>query len=80
MITIGCKVKLKPEVLDTKGRALLKLIHRESDKVKELKYGKYMELDIDQKEESKALEEAKTLAQNLLHNPLIETFELEVLK
>lgn len=80
MIKIGCKVKLKSEVLDTKGRAILKLIQKENPAVKDMKYGKYMELDIDQKDEKKALEQAQTLAQNILHNDLIETFELEVLK
>ena len=80
MIKIGCKVKLKPEVLDTKGRALLKLLQKENPAVKELSYGKYMELNIDQKDEKKALGQARVLAQNILHNDLIETFELEVLK
>ena len=80
MIKIGCKVKLKPEVLDTKGRAVLKLLQKESPFVKKLNYGKYMELEIDQKDEKKALEIAKVLAKNILHNELIETFELEVLK
>ena len=79
MIKIGCKVKLKPEVLDTKGRAVLKLLQKENPAVKEFKYGKYMELEIDQKDEKKALEEAQVLAQNILHNDLIETFELEIL-
>ena len=80
MIKIGCKVKLKSEVLDTKGRAILKLIQKENPAVKDMKYGKYMELEIDQKDEKKALEQAQALAQNILHNDLIETFELEVLK
>ena len=80
MIKIGCKVKLKPEVLDTKGRALLKLLQQENPAVKKLSYGKYMELEIDQKDEKKALEQARVLAQSILHNDLIETFDLEVLK
>jgi len=80
MIKIGCKVKLKPEVLDTKGRALLKLLQKENPAVKELRYGKYIELGIDEKDEKRALEQARVLAQSILHNDLIEVFELEVLK
>lgn len=79
-IKIACRIKLKPEVLDTKGRAVLKLVQKENPAVKDLHYGKYIELEIDQKDEKKALKEAEILAQNILHNDLIETFDLEVLK
>jgi len=80
MIKIACKVKLKPEVLDTKGRAILKLLQKENPAVCEFNYGKYMELLIDEKDEKQALEQAKVLAKSILHNSLIENFELEVLK
>ncbi|MBC6414954.1 MAG: phosphoribosylformylglycinamidine synthase subunit PurS [Bdellovibrionales bacterium] len=80
MIKIGCKIMLKEEVLDTKGRTLLELVQKEDFNVKKLRYGKYIEFDMNQKNREQALREAKVLAQNLLHNDLIETFQLEVLK
>ena len=80
MIKVGCKILLKKEVLDTKGRALLKLLQKEDSSVKDCHYGKYIELNIETKNPKQALEKAKALAQKILHNDLIETFELEIIK
>ena len=80
MIKIGCKVMLKKEVLDTKGRAILKAVKKEDPDVKEIRCGRYIELDIDQKDSRQALKQAENLAQNILHNNLIESFHLEVLE
>ena len=79
MIKVACKISLKKEVLDTKGRALLKLLNKEDSSVKNCSYGKYMVLDISTKDPKEALEKARGLAQKILHNDLIETFELEVI-
>ena len=79
MTKVLCKIFLKKEVLDSKGRTLLKLLQKEEDLVKECRYGKSIELHIDTKDSKKALEIAQRLAQNILHNELIETFELEIL-
>ena len=79
MIKIGIKIQLKKEVLDTKGRTILKLLKKESHLVEECKYGKYIELSFKEKDSKKALEQAKLMAKKILHNDLIENFELEVL-
>ena len=79
MIKVGCKILLKKEVLDTKGRAILKLLQKESAEIKNCFYGKYLELEIDTKDSQKALEKAKFLTQKILHNDLIESFELEII-
>ena len=79
MIKVGCKILLKKEVLDTKGRALLKLLQKEDSSVKNCAFGKYIELNIDTKNSQLALEKANLLAQKILHNDLIETFELEII-
>ncbi|MCZ0931820.1 MAG: phosphoribosylformylglycinamidine synthase subunit PurS [Oligoflexia bacterium] len=79
MIKVGCKILLKKEVLDTKGRALLKLLQKEDSSVKDCHYGKYIELNIDTKDSQQALKQAKLLAQKILHNDLIESFELEII-
>ena len=79
MIKVGCKILLKKEVLDTKGRALLKLLRKEDSSLKNCAYGKYIELNIDTNNSQLALEKANLLAQKILHNDLIETFELEII-
>ena len=80
MIKVAVKVQLKKEVLDTRGRALLKLMQKEHPSIKDCFYGKYIELSIEEKDQKKALAQAKQIAQDLLCNDLIESFELEVLK
>ena len=79
MLKVGCKILLKKEVLDTKGRSLLKLLQKEDSAVKACFYGKYIELNIDTKDTELALKKAKALAQKILHNDLIENFELEII-
>lgn len=79
MIKIGCKILLKKEVLDTKGRAILKLLQKEDSSIKNCSYGKYLELDIDTKDSRQALKKAKFLTQKILHNDLIESFDLEII-
>ena len=44
MTKIAIKVQLKKEVLDTRGRTLLKLMQRKNFPVQECRYGKYIEL------------------------------------
>ena len=79
MIKVAVKIQLKEEVLDTRGRTLLKLMQKENCSVKECRYGKYIELHLKEKDSKKALQQADQIARNILHNDLIETFELEVL-
>lgn len=79
MIKIAVKIQLKKEVLDTRGRVLLKLIQKEHPSIKDCFYGKYIELSIEEKDQKTALTQAEQIAKDLLCNDLIETFELEVL-
>lgn len=79
MKRVAVKVQLKKEVLDTKGRALLKLLQKDHPLVKECRFGKYIELGLEEKDSQKALEQANQIAKELLHNDLIENFELEIL-
>ena len=79
MTKIAIKVQLKKEVLDTRGRTLLKLMQRKNFPVQECRYGKYIELCLKEEDSEKALQQANQIAKNILHNDLIETFDLEVL-
>ena len=80
MIKIGVKIQLKPEVLDTSGRALLKVFQAKKLPIAGCLYGKYIVLNIEESGEKKALAVAEQTARDILHNDLIETFELEILK
>ena len=79
MIKIAVKVQLKKEVLDTRGRAILKLLQKENPLVKDCRYGKYIELTFAEKDPKKALKSAESMAKNILSHSLIENFKLELI-
>ena len=80
MIKVAIKIQLKKEVLDTPGRAILKLIQKEHPFVQECFYGKYIELSLEGADPKKALRQAEEITKNLLRNELIETYKIEVLE
>ena len=77
---IGVKILPKNEVLDSQGRAVEATLRNHGRGVGQCRVGKYVQLDIDESNEVKALAKAKDIAEFVLYNPLIETFELEVVK
>ncbi len=77
---IGVKILPKSEVLDTQGRAVEATLKNHGRAVAECRVGKYVQLDIGETDESKALGKAREIVEFVLYNPLIETFELEVVK
>ncbi len=79
MIKIAVKIQLKKEVLDTRGRSILKRLQKKSPLIKECRYGKYIELAIEETDAEKALSLARVMAQDILSHDLIESFDLEVL-
>ena len=79
VIKVGVKIQLKKEVLDTRGRTLLQLIQKHKPLVQFCRYGKYLELGLNEKDKKKALKQADEIAKTILCNDLIETFDLELL-
>ena len=77
---IGVKILPKNEVLDTQGRAVESTLKAHGKGVAQCRVGKYVQLEIGESDETKALAKAKEIAEFVLYNPLIETFELEVVK
>ena len=67
----------KPEVLDSKGRAVLQSLQQEGFKVKSCKIGKYIILDLQEENREASYLQAKKIATEILHNPLIENFTIE---
>lgn len=77
---IGVKILPKNEVLDTQGRAVESTLKSHNRAVDQCRVGKYIQLEIAESDESKALAKAREITEFVLYNPLIETFELEVVQ
>lgn len=77
---IGVKILPKNEVLDTQGRAVEHTLKTHGKAVQNCRVGKYVQLDVPESDPAKALAKAKEIAEFVLYNPLIENFELEVVK
>ena len=76
---VGVRVLLKSEVLDSQGRAVEGTLREQGFAVNQVRVGRYVVLDIPQSSKEEALKVATEMAKKVLNNPLIETFQLEVL-
>ncbi|MEN9874123.1 MAG: hypothetical protein RL186_1020 [Pseudomonadota bacterium] len=75
-------VRLKTGVLDPQGRAIAEALHGLGfDEVADARVGKVIDLDLDltETDSTKAHARATDMAAKLLVNPVIESFEIEVL-
>ena len=73
-------VTLKPSVLDPQGKAIhhsVELLGFES--IKDVRQGKYFEVQIaDEMSETEARELASRIAKDVLANPVIEDYKVEI--
>jgi phosphoribosylformylglycinamidine (FGAM) synthase PurS component len=70
----------RKEVLDTQGRAVENTLRGHGHNAVACTVGKYILLDLPEaKTTDQALAKAREMAELVLYNPLIETFELEAL-
>ena len=72
---IGVKVMPRAVILDTQGRAVEQTLQLNHMPVASCRVGKFVELDLPGTKEQ-ALKQAEQIAKTVLHNPLIETYEL----
>lgn len=79
MTKVALKILPRPEVLDSQGRACEQSLARENFASVQVRVGKYIELEFELGEQE-ALNEAEKMAKWGLYNPLIETFQLEVVR
>lgn len=77
---IGVKVLPRSEVLDTQGRAVENTLKQMGQKLNHCRVGRYIVLDLPDMDAASAMAEAKKMAESVLHNPLIEAYELETLE
>ena len=72
-------VTLKPSVFDPQGTTVAEALHTLGySAVKDVRQGKYFELDIDAASEDEARRLATEAADKLLSNPVIESYRIEV--
>ena len=74
---IGVKVMPRLEVLDTQGRAVENTLRQNGQTLNACRVGRYVVLDLPGDDEKVSMASAKQMADFVLHNPLIETYELE---
>ncbi len=77
---VGVKIMPRPVLLDTQGRAVTASLKSMGQEVSSCRVGKYIELEIDASTKDEALSQAQTMAKLVLHNPLIEQFEIQILE
>jgi phosphoribosylformylglycinamidine synthase len=73
-------VTLKPSVLDPQGKAIKHSIELLGYRgISDIRQGKYFEIAIEgQQTAEQALEEARRMAHDVLSNPIIEDFRVEI--
>jgi phosphoribosylformylglycinamidine synthase len=72
-------VTLKPSVFDPQGTTVTEALHTLGySAVRDVRQGKYFELDIDASGEEEARRLAAEAAEKLLSNPVIESYRIEI--
>ena len=72
-------VTLKQSVFDPQGRTVTDALHSLGyAAVRDVRQGKYFELDIDAASEDEARKLASEAAEKLLSNPVIESYRIEI--
>ena len=72
-------VTLKPSVFDPQGTTVAEALHTMGyDAVKDVRQGKYFELDIDVASADEARRIAAAVSDGLLANPVIESYRIEI--
>lgn len=79
MARVVVDVMLKPEILDPQGQAIArKLPQLGFEGITGVRQGKRFEVEVDGPADAAALDRVRKIAETLLANPVIETFELRV--
>ncbi len=74
---ISAIVTLKKDVLDPQGKIVQQALKGMGfDNVKEIRQGKYFEIDVDENDKKKAEKKAEEMCKKLLANLVIEDFKI----
>lgn len=74
---VGMKILPRKEILDTQGRAVESVLHQQGQEGVSCRIGKYIELEVPGQSQEEVTKKMISIADNLLYNPLIETYELD---
>ncbi len=77
---IGVKILPRSEVLDSQGRAVEDTLRQHGKRLQSCRVGKYVQLEVEESDKQAALTKAKEMTEFVLYNPLIETYELEIIE
>jgi phosphoribosylformylglycinamidine synthase subunit PurS len=70
-------VRPRPGILDPQGQAVESSLRHLGFAVAEARVGKLVELEVDADDEAEARRELERMCEQLLANPLIESYEIE---
>jgi phosphoribosylformylglycinamidine synthase subunit PurS len=74
-------VTLRQSVLDPQGHAVKGALHILGfDEVKDVRIGKYMELELDTADRAQAEERVRAMCEKLLANTVIEDYRFEIVE
>ncbi|MCU0240740.1 MAG: phosphoribosylformylglycinamidine synthase subunit PurS [Pyrinomonadaceae bacterium] len=74
-------VTLKPSVLDPQGKAIQHSVELLGfQQITDIRQGKYFEINLENVSETEAKEIAENIAKDVLANPVIEDFKVEIEK
>lgn len=72
-------IKLKESILDPQGQAVIHALHNLDHKeVADVRIGKYIEVRVNETDRSRAEQHVRTYCDELLANPVIETYNFEL--
>jgi phosphoribosylformylglycinamidine synthase PurS subunit len=76
-LKFSVKVTLKPDVLDPQGKVVQQTLQNMGmDTLKNLRQGKYFEIEVNDNDETKAKNKIKEMCSKLLVNLIIEDFKI----
>jgi phosphoribosylformylglycinamidine synthase len=74
---IGMRILPRKDVLDSQGRAVEQTLRGHGFQIDECRVGKYLEIEVAEANREQAFAKIRAMADFVLYNPLIETYELE---
>jgi phosphoribosylformylglycinamidine synthase PurS subunit len=77
-VKVSVLVRPKPGILDPQGEAVESSLKHLGFSVGEARIGRLVDLDVDAANEAEAREQVERMCAELLTNPLIESYEIEV--
>ena len=78
---LSVTITLKKDVLDPQGKVILQTLQNMGmDSVKNLRQGKFIEIEINENDEKLAIKKVEEMCRKLLVNLIIEDYQIKKLK